>query len=79
MPIVGRADHQPPTGMDSQKKTEMINDLCRYRPGEDGDQRWLRLAACVIGTYDLAIQAEQRITALEHETEQLRALIAAER
>ena len=56
----------------------MINDLCRYRPGEDGDQRWLRLAACVIGTYDLAIQSEQRISALEHETEQLRALVAAQ-
>ena len=59
--------------MDSQKKTEMINDLCRYRPGEDGDQRWMRLAACVIGTYDRVIAAEQRIAALEHDAQQPRA------
>ena len=58
--------------MDSKKKTEMIKDLCRYRPGEDGDQRWLRLAACVVGTYDRVIAAEQRIADLEHDARQLR-------
>ena len=61
--------------MESSKKTQMINDLCRYRPGEDGDQRWLRLASCVIGTYDHVIEAERRIVALEHDVEQLRMLL----
>ena len=59
--------------MNSAKKTEMINDLCRYRPGEDGDQRWLRLAACAIGTYDLAVRTKQRLATLEREVKWLRA------
>jgi hypothetical protein len=64
--------------MDSTKKTQMINDLCRYQPGEDGDQRWMRLAACVIGTYDLAVETQKRVAALERKAKPPRAPLASQ-
>ena len=58
--------------MDRTEKLQMINDLCHYRTGEDGDQRWLRLVARVIGTYDRVVKAEKRIAELEREVGRLK-------